>query len=178
MNQSIVPTLAALALGILPGIGRAESYSVEVWLLDVPSGGVASPLPDTGRLQLSPVTAEDWLTAFGGKGAVATHLVLDLAHAEDFSIELPGLGCAFHGQGALLEETSGVRFDLVSLDTPERAKPDCALTGPAIDPATLPGKGSARETRLRVENGQTLVFTPVRRADGRERILVWRTLVK
>jgi hypothetical protein len=178
MNHFVALPLVALVMGVLPGNVLAGTYSIELWVLEAPANAVTATLPEPGRLVPSSTAAEAWMADFGGGTGVATHLVLDLADAEDFSIELPALGCAFHGQGTVQPGPGGIRFDLVSLDSPERDRPDCSRDG-GIVPDLLPaGKASARQTRFQAADGQTLVFAPANRADGRRRVILWRTVVK
>jgi hypothetical protein len=142
-----------------------------------PAATVAGPeaLPGTGRLQLSSVDAATWLKSMGGEESAATHLILSLADAEDFSIELPKLGCTFQGSGML--EDGAVRFDLVAVDSPDRPLPDCTLNGTMSTAAPVAmGRASVKETSLTVSSDHTLVFTPADRGDGRQRLILWRTI--
>ncbi len=174
---SLSPSLVTGLFLMVPPFAEAKTYSVEIWLIDLPAGvltGTPSSLPDPGRLDLSPVDADAWLASFGGPEGVSTHLLLELEDAEHFDIELPCLGCSFHGRGVL--ESGAVRFDLVSMDNPERPGFGCAISSPEACAPVFPGKAVIRESRLRMENLQTLVFRPVDRADGRDRLVLWRSV--
>ena len=179
LGAALLTSLASVAtLSAAPAGGNA--FEVEVWMVELPpASAITAPetIPGAGRLQLSSLDAATWLQSVGGASATSTHLVLNLADSEDFSIELPRLGCSFHGTGTL--EDGAVRLDLVSVDSPERPMPDCNLEEAEAPAPTPPaGRASARETSITVSADHTLVFSPADRGDGRQRLILWRTVTK
>jgi len=185
--QHLRPQLALSALLATLGTLTATpppvpAFEVEVWMVELPTGvssDFASSLPAPGRLEVSPLDADTWLQSIGGHDNASTHLVLALSEAEEFSIELPKIGCGFHGTGTLADGT--VHFQLVSVDNPERAMPECvfgAPSSPAAADAIEPGRASAREATVNVGDRETLVFAPADRGDGLQRLVLWRTVAK
>ena len=74
-------------------------------------------------------------------------------------------------------EDGAVRFDLVAVDSPDRPLPDCTLNGTMSTAAPVAmGRASVKETSLTVSSDHTLVFTPADRGDGRQRLILWRTI--
>lgn len=183
--QHLRPQLAMSAL--IASLGTlsatpppAPAIEVEVWMVEVPAGvsaDFASSLPLPGKFEVSSLDADTWLQSMGGHDNASTHLVLGLSESEEFSIELPKIGCGFHGTGTLADGT--VHFQLVSIDNPERPMPDCTLSAPLSPaPAIVPGKASAREATVNVGDRETLVFAPADRGDGLQRLVLWRTVAK
>ena len=179
VSLTLTSAIAALAT-LTAAPAEAIAFEVELWMVELPaSSSLECPesFPDAGRLEVSSTNAAAWLKAVGGDQATSTHLVLALTDAEEFSIELPKIGCCFHGAGTL--EDGMVRFDVVSVDNPDRPMQNCALDAPAPSaPVALPGRASARETRVRVADEHTLLFAPADRGDGRQRLILWRTVAK
>jgi len=175
LSLTLTSTIAALAT-----LTAAPAFEVELWMVELPAAtSLQCPesLPNAGRLEVSSTNADAWLKAMGGDQVTSTHLVLALTDAEEFSIELPKIGCCFHGAGTLADGI--VHFNVVSVDNPDRPMQDCAVTGPAPSaPVALPGRASARETQVKVAGDHTLLFAPADRGDGRRRLILWRTVAK
>ncbi|RFC46503.1 MAG: hypothetical protein DVB23_001611 [Verrucomicrobia bacterium] len=169
--------LVALLPANLPASAPTEAgrFEIEVWLVELPRevpGESTLSLPLPGRLQLSDIDSATWLESTGGENAASSHLLLEVKSREEFSVELPTVGCSFHGTGSLQEGT--IVFELVTIDNPNRPEMDCAL-GKNPTPSSSPaGRASARENRLAVRQSDTMVFVPVDRGDGRRRLILWR----